>query len=353
MAERDKFYHPYEPYSIQYDLMRVIYDTIESGKVGILESPTGTGKSLSLICSSFAWLRDLQHKEFDQDLAVEERSDEPQWVLQQEREQRQRAVYDQISALEARLQSIRAKEIASSRSRGRGEPPAKRVKGSIKEDSSEVQDDADFELPDYNSDEETHSTKKPDKTHGDALAGISASNFELMQQLGLVPKVVTEEDEDLIDGTKIFLASRTHSQLTQFVKEIQRVQLPNPPALSSAAMKLQPADRVAVKHLPLGSRKTLCINPKVASLKTSTAITERCLELQKPGTSTDKRCSFLPSRENHDLVREFGDRTLASVKDIEDIVPVGKRLGICPYYASRAAIRPSEVNRLSRVFVKH
>lgn len=51
---------PFEPYKIQEDLMKVANETYEKKKFALLESPTGTGKSLSLICSSFTWLRDHQ-----------------------------------------------------------------------------------------------------------------------------------------------------------------------------------------------------------------------------------------------------------------------------------------------------
>ena len=36
------FHHPYKPYSIQGDFMHTVYEVIEEGKIGILESPTGT-----------------------------------------------------------------------------------------------------------------------------------------------------------------------------------------------------------------------------------------------------------------------------------------------------------------------
>lgn len=39
--QRQKFYHPYSPYEIQLQFMRALYDCIESGKIGIFESPTG------------------------------------------------------------------------------------------------------------------------------------------------------------------------------------------------------------------------------------------------------------------------------------------------------------------------
>jgi hypothetical protein len=36
------FHHPYTPYSIQETFMSTVYQVLEDGKVGILESPTGT-----------------------------------------------------------------------------------------------------------------------------------------------------------------------------------------------------------------------------------------------------------------------------------------------------------------------
>ena len=36
------FHHPYTPYDIQETFMETVYQVLEEGKVGILESPTGT-----------------------------------------------------------------------------------------------------------------------------------------------------------------------------------------------------------------------------------------------------------------------------------------------------------------------
>ena len=41
MAE--EFAFPFEPYGVQKDFMKNLYDTIEKRKIGIFESPTGTG----------------------------------------------------------------------------------------------------------------------------------------------------------------------------------------------------------------------------------------------------------------------------------------------------------------------
>ena len=47
---------PFAPYGIQLDLMRGLYDVLEKGGIGIFESPTGTGKTLSVLCSALQWL---------------------------------------------------------------------------------------------------------------------------------------------------------------------------------------------------------------------------------------------------------------------------------------------------------
>lgn len=43
------FHHPYTPYDVQVQFMRVAYDVLSrgDGQVGILESPTGTVRDLS------------------------------------------------------------------------------------------------------------------------------------------------------------------------------------------------------------------------------------------------------------------------------------------------------------------
>ena len=161
------------------------------------------------------------------------------------------------------------------------------------------------------------------------------------------------EEEDLLptDDVKIYFCSRTHTQLAQFVQELRRVKLPD---LSWAAERNipggEPEDKVVVRHLPLGSRRNLCINPKVSRLGSLPAMNERCLELQQPDSSIDHKCPFIPNKENETLVNDFRDHTLANIRDIEDLGKLGKKIGICPYYASRAIIKPSEVRSIMHTY---
>ncbi|KAJ3252990.1 DEAD H (Asp-Glu-Ala-Asp His) box helicase 11 [Boothiomyces macroporosus] len=46
--------------------MKNLYTTIDESKVGFFESPTGTGKTLSIICGAFKWIRDYETKPIDE-----------------------------------------------------------------------------------------------------------------------------------------------------------------------------------------------------------------------------------------------------------------------------------------------
>lgn len=50
-----EIFFPYEPYPLQADYMKTVYSAITNSANAALESPTGTGKTLSLLCSVLAW----------------------------------------------------------------------------------------------------------------------------------------------------------------------------------------------------------------------------------------------------------------------------------------------------------
>lgn len=48
---------PFEPYELQKNYMEKVIESLQNEENAILESPTGTGKTLSLLCSTLAWLQ--------------------------------------------------------------------------------------------------------------------------------------------------------------------------------------------------------------------------------------------------------------------------------------------------------
>lgn len=334
------FHHPFEPYDVQKQLMIAVYDCISEGKVGIFESPTGTGKSLSLICSTLTWLREEQRKAFDHEVDVEGDAGEPAWIIEQDKRQRTEKFAQRRMELESRLAKVREEEARQKREYERGEPAKKRVKGSQWSSLPEKDDENQFVLDDYESDDETRTSI----TAGNHDGGFSSATLQLMQRLGGPARQETADAEPS-DELKVLFCSRTHSQLTQFTSELRRVQLPFAPWIDHERDSTFPHTQQQnnVRHISLGSRKSLCINPKVLAAGSTTAINERCLDLQQPSTPREKKCAFLPSTDNEVLVKDFRDHSLAKIRDIEDLGALGKRIGICPYYSSRASIKPSEV----------
>uniref|UniRef100_A0A182W5F6 Regulator of telomere elongation helicase 1 homolog n=1 Tax=Anopheles minimus TaxID=112268 RepID=A0A182W5F6_9DIPT len=53
---------PFEPYQLQKNYMAKVIECLQNKSNGVLESPTGTGKTLSLLCSSLAWLLFMKSK---------------------------------------------------------------------------------------------------------------------------------------------------------------------------------------------------------------------------------------------------------------------------------------------------
>ncbi|KAL3256382.1 hypothetical protein ABHI18_007609 [Aspergillus niger] len=355
--QRNDFHHPYSPYDIQLQLMRALYSCLEQGKVAVFESPTGTvskvlisfystctGKSLSLICGSLTWLRDHKRSAFQ--TAVDNATcddDEPEWMLDFARRESSRMITEKRKELEERLEKTRKEEEQQRIALENPEGPRKKQKYSIPLTESGGLSEDQFTLDDYDSENEEHSKPRGELAH---TSELSPSTLELLERFkGQISTAKPGSDDEDNDEVKIFYCSRTHSQLTQFAGELRRVKMPwsIPKDLLSTDLTGEEELEERVKHVTLGSRKNLCINPRVSSLENATAINERCLDLQQPNVNPQHRCPFLPSKEDERQVLQFRDHALSTVKDIEDLGKLGKKIGICPYYASRSVVKDSEI----------
>ncbi|EXJ67210.1 uncharacterized protein A1O5_09857 [Cladophialophora psammophila CBS 110553] len=328
---RANFCHPYQPYSIQLDFMKELYRCIEEKKVGIFESPTGTGKSSSLICGALTWLREHER------LALQGQTDgsEPlDWLLEAEKSAQRRELLLEREEFELKLAKIREEE-TSRRQRRYDLKASKKPRTKTAKIEDKATDEEEFMLEDYESDREES------KAFNSSTTSFSSSTQALLDKLQGPAKTEVEEQEK--DRLKIIFCSRTHSQLTQFVNELRRVKPPSSILLEAGGIVQKSSLEEGVKHLALGSRKNLCINPKIAGLSSTNAINEQCLELQKAAIPKDKRCPYIPARDDKSKIEAFRDRVVAEIRDIEDTAHLGREMEICPYYASRAAISMSEV----------
>ncbi|GAB1205703.1 ATP-dependent DNA helicase chl1 [Aspergillus pseudonomiae] len=309
--QAEEFHHPYSPYDIQLQFMRALYSCIEKGKVAVFESPTGD-------------------------------DGEPEWMLEYARRESSRAISEKRKELQIRLAKARHREEKQKATLENSSGPRKRQKFDIPSRASDVQTEDGFVLDEYDSESEE---KRSSQKRTDYSSGLSTGTLELLERFQHKSSAHPRQDEDYGDeDIKIFYCSRTHSQLTQFASELRRVNVPSsiPKDFSEGLADIDELQE-GVRYLSLGSRKNLCINPRVSSLNNVTAISERCLDMQQPGVAAEHKCPFLPSNENEAQVLQFRDHVLATVKDIEDIGKLGKNIGICPYYASRSVTKHSEI----------
>lgn len=76
---------PYQPYGTQLAFMNRVISTLDRAQRdghchALLESPTGTGKSLSLLCSSLAWQQNAKSKNLHANLSHSSSKPNPEAV---------------------------------------------------------------------------------------------------------------------------------------------------------------------------------------------------------------------------------------------------------------------------------
>ncbi|KZP31421.1 DNA repair helicase [Athelia psychrophila] len=326
---------PYTPpYSIQDDLMHHLYMCIEDRKVSIVESPTGTGKTLSLLCASLTWLADDKERIRKGQILVDSSAGEPDWVTSQTMERRQRELEAEELDYETRLIAARKKEAAM-----RQMAKARVIKRPRMATTESEEPDYDVFLPDADE---------------DSTDNISPAVRALMAKLDKGSSRTSKLEESEPTCTKIYYASRTHSQLTQIFPELCKLKpqlkatafMSNPSTSLSSVTHKRPHDEESesLNHsqwrtVSLGSRKQLCINDELRAKGGD--LDEKCREMLT-GTK-GQRCSHLPSPDEDSRMMNLRDQILASPKDIEELATAGRLSGTCPYFGSRRAIPQAQL----------
>lgn len=310
------FSFPGEPYGVQKELMCAIYSAIENRQIGLFESPTGTGKTLSIICASLTWLAENRHATFADAASAE--NDEPDWVVEQTRSRDDRLARDELM----RRKEAYRRRVNQATDRPRGTNMRKRGKGSC--------------------------AHNPVSTVGDLLSSDEEDDG-----------VNVPREKRKVKSARIIFATRTHSQLTQFLEELRKTRF-NPPAVMDNKGSVKPAFPTHGKEsglhhfelplsvMPFGSRKQFCVNQEVRALESSAAISERCRELTEAPAETSaakrkrnrNRCEY----KNPDTEAILRDRALVQMQSIEELGESGKKLGACPYFATRAALETGDVD---------
>ena len=307
MSAKANYGFPYPPYDEQIKLMNAIHECIVSSSVGCFESPTGTGKSLSAICASFTWLVDeesriLNESENSTTNNTNENTDDD-WMAAMYAPKTTTEINGPSKELVTKFKSIINRIAQSNNSskfrknsffqRDTSHVNQMEAKESEVEEQKKLgiitypfcvvilfnynmlyiyiddQDD-EFALKHYDSEEEQKSRlaacldSDTSESDPDTIKSHTGQKGQYHKQQKSI--------SDRIGLPQIFYCSRTHSQLAQFVTELQKTDF----------VKVDPTTGIApIRCVTLGSRKNLCINSNVMKLKSESRMSEACLDMQK------------------------------------------------------------------------
>ncbi|PAA47632.1 hypothetical protein BOX15_Mlig004721g5, partial [Macrostomum lignano] len=273
---------PYSAYPSQLSMMSRVVQSCLASQCCLVESPTGSGKSLSLLCASLAWLRHFKDKNSP---SQGNNDEEPNTKVDYEDAQDQTSIDKQTAAA-----SIHNKNCCSD---CRSHPAVQ---------AGQQQE------------------RQPDE------ASMAKCNGCVCHQAALLDALESDWQQQAANKVKIpkiFFGSRTHKQIAQLVRELRKT------AFADVNMTV------------LSSREHSCIHPKVIGNR-GRSKAEHCKELLKE--SSCAYYTRKTSADTQQKVRQnYGLRPAWDIEDLVTALTARKDRSPCPYYVARALMDEADL----------
>ncbi|KAM6164463.1 Fanconi anemia group J protein [Rhynchocyon petersi] len=347
---------PCKAYPSQLAMMNSIVRGLNSKQHCLLESPTGSGKSLALLCSALAWQQSLNGKPVDEDLS--KKADVPSSccctchskssanndlnqgtshhfsnpsIPSSGRDSPSSTCQDSPgkNTLAAKLS---ARKQASA---GRGENDdfqvdKKRIRSL--ETTQQIRKRHCFETDVHHSDANVASGKatkltspsgninsfSPQTTPGHCSRCCCSTKQGNNQESS---NVIKKDHGGKSKIPKIYFGTRTHKQIAQITRELRRT------AYSGVPMTI------------LSSRDHTCVHPEVVG---NFNRNEKCMDFLDG--KNGKSCYFYHGV--HKISHQYTLQALQGMHkawDIEELVSLGKKLKACPYYTARELMEDADI----------
>ncbi|XP_048644152.1 Fanconi anemia group J protein isoform X2 [Marmota marmota marmota] len=343
-----KIKFPCKAYPSQLAMMNSIVRGLNGSQHCLLESPTGSGKSLALLCSALAWQQSLNGKPMDEGLSKKTEVPLSCCCTCHSKNFTHRDL-NQGTSPHFNSPSTPPSERNGSSSTCQDSPEKNTLaaKLSAKKQASTCQDENDdfqvekkrirhvettqqirkrqcFEKEAYHLDTPVSSAKtvKPNSPLGKPPGQCSKCCCSAKQGNSQESSNTIKKDQGgKFKRPKIYFGTRTHKQIAQITKELRRT------AYSWVPMTI------------LSSRDHTCVHPEVIG---NFNRKEKCMEFLDG--KNGKSCYFYHGvhkiSDQHTLQTLHG---MCKAWDIEELVSLGKKLKACPYYTARELIGDADI----------
>ncbi|XP_036612018.1 Fanconi anemia group J protein [Trichosurus vulpecula] len=354
-----KIHFPCKAYPSQLAMMNSIVRGLNSKQHCLLESPTGSGKSLALLCSALAWQQSLAEKPGEENLNKKTEVPLPccctchlqnptndisvnvnqgascsftSPIMTSSMKNEISTCQEDSTPKITLAAKLSAKKQASLLSNEKDDFQVDKKRIRPLETKQQVRKRQCFAKDVWDLDMKVAPERivKPNSPLGKKIMSSPQKPPGPCTQCSCSIKSEKSQDDDNITKKeqggkcktpKIFFGTRTHKQIAQITRELRRT------AYSGVRMTI------------LSSRDHTCVHPEVIG---NFNRNEKCMELMdgKNGRSCYFNHGVHKISEQHALQLFPG---MSRAWDIEDLVSLGKKLKACPYYAARELMLDADI----------